>query len=133
MTVSVIVLAGVMLIAAPFIYRPWCHLICPFGMVSWFFEKLAVYRIKVNYHECIACDLCERACPSTVMGAILKRDRVIPDCFSCGNCIDSCPTNAIRLSVSRRAEGNYATGLKNKEARRRARSSQSQSEGSGGV
>ncbi len=128
LAVPAIIFIAILLLAAPFMYRPWCHLACPFGLVSWLFEKLAIFRIKVNYHDCIACDLCERACPSTVMGAILRKDRVIPDCFSCGNCIDVCPTDAIRFSTSRRDEGDYAVGLKNKEIRRRERRSRSQAE-----
>jgi ferredoxin len=37
------------------------------------------------------------------MGAILKQDKMtIPDCFSCGNCIEVCPTAAISLAVGKR-------------------------------
>ncbi len=89
------VFAGLTLVASLFVYRPWCHFLCPFGLVGWMFEKISVYKIKVNYETCIACQACARACPSTVMGAILKRDRVIPDCFSCGTCQSVCPTKSI--------------------------------------
>ena len=27
------------LLTSLYIYRPWCHLACPFGLVSWFFEE----------------------------------------------------------------------------------------------
>lgn len=85
-----------------FTYRPWCHLFCPFGLTGWFFEKLSLFRIKVNYEQCTACHACKDACPSTVMGAILKRDKIaIPDCFSCGNCIETCPTDAISFAGGR--------------------------------
>ena len=91
------------LVLSLFVYRPWCHLFCPFGLVGWLFEKLSIVRVKVDYSQCIACQACAKACPSAVMGAILKRDRmVIPDCFSCGNCIESCPTGAVRFATGKR-------------------------------
>ncbi len=93
---------GLLLVASLFIYRPWCHLFCPFGLVGWLVEKISLFKIRVNYESCIACGACEKACPSTVMGAILKRDRVLPDCFACANCIEACPTKSISLSTGRR-------------------------------
>jgi len=94
---------GLILLASLFIYRPWCHLFCPFGLVGWLLEKISIFKIRVNYDSCIACGACEKACPSTVMGAILKRDRVLPDCFACANCIEVCPTKSISLSAGKRA------------------------------
>lgn len=93
---------AVLLVSSVFIYRPWCHFFCPFGLVGWLFEKLSVYKIKVEYSTCIACGACERACPSTVMGAILKRDRIVPDCFACGECMEKCPTGSISFSAGKR-------------------------------
>ena len=93
----------VLLLSSLFVYRPWCHLFCPFGLTGWLFEKISLYRIRVNYDACISCNACEKACPSPVMGAILKRDKkVIPDCFSCGNCIETCPTKAVSFSFGKR-------------------------------
>ncbi len=76
---------ALVLAASVFIYRPWCHFLCPFGLVGWVAESAA------------------RACPSTAMGAILKQDRTIPDCFSCGVCLMICPTQSITLSAGQRA------------------------------
>ena len=91
-----------LLAASLFLYRPWCHLLCPFGLVGWLAEKISVYKVRVDYSKCVACGACERACPSTVMGAILRRDRVIPDCFSCGDCLAACPAGAVSFSAGRR-------------------------------
>jgi polyferredoxin len=85
-----------------FIYRPWCHFFCPFGLVGWLAEKISFLKIKVDYDKCISCEACSKACPSTVMDAILKRDRIIPDCFSCGTCIESCPADAISFASGKR-------------------------------
>ena len=85
-----------------FTYRPWCHFFCPFGLVSWLVEKLSIFRIKVDYDKCVACEACSQACPSRVMDAILKQDKVVPDCFSCGTCIEVCPAGAISFDRGKR-------------------------------
>ncbi|MBN2160129.1 MAG: 4Fe-4S binding protein [Spirochaetes bacterium] len=95
--ISAIIVSGL------FVYRPWCHLFCPFGLVSWLFEKLGFYKIQVDYATCIACEKCAKACPSNVMSVILKRNGVIPDCFSCGTCINVCPTGSISIRAGKRA------------------------------
>jgi len=92
------------LLSSLFIYRPWCHLFCPFGLIGWLGEKISLSKITVNYDTCIACEACAQACPSTVMGAILKRDRIIPDCFACATCITTCPTNSISWGLGSRAK-----------------------------
>ena len=85
-----------------FIYRPWCHFFCPFGFVGWIVEKVSLFKINVNYETCIACEACAKACPSTVMEAILKQNRIIPDCFACATCVQTCPTNSIHLELRKR-------------------------------
>lgn len=90
------------LFASLFVYRPWCNLFCPFGLVGWLVEKLSLFKIVVDYDTCIACETCAKSCPSTVMNAILKREKVIPDCFACGTCIHVCPTDSIGFRLQRR-------------------------------
>jgi formate hydrogenlyase subunit 6/NADH:ubiquinone oxidoreductase subunit I len=36
------------------------------------------------------------------MEAILKQNRIIPDCFACATCIQSCPTNSIHFELKKR-------------------------------
>ena len=93
---------GLLLVGSLFVYRPWCHLFCPFGLVGWLLEKVSLFKIKVNYDTCTACEACARACPSTVMNAILKRENVIPDCFACASCIGVCPTGSVNLAAGKR-------------------------------
>jgi len=93
---------AVLLAASLFVYRPWCHFFCPFGLAGWLAEKASVWKIKVDYSSCTACGTCEKACPSSVMGAILRRDRTIPDCFACGTCIGGCPTKSISFGTGKR-------------------------------
>lgn len=93
---------SLVLVASLFVYRPWCHFFCPFGLIGWLAEKISIFKIKVDYDKCISCEACSKACPSTVMDAILKQDKIIPDCFSCGTCIQTCPVNAISFTHGKR-------------------------------
>jgi len=103
LTLIGILAVAVIYIASLFIYRPWCHFACPFGLVGWIVEKISLVKISVDYDTCIACQQCAKACPSTVMNAILKREvTTIPDCFSCYTCRDVCPTNSIQFSTRKR-------------------------------
>jgi ferredoxin len=99
------VFTAVMLLLGLFVYRPWCHLFCPFGLTGWMVEKISLVKIAVNYGTCIACKKCANACPSTVMSAILLRDKkTIPDCFSCYTCRDVCPSGSIEFSANKRTK-----------------------------
>lgn len=109
---------ALLLISSLFVYRPWCHFACPFGLVGWLVEKLSIHKIHVDYEACISCEACAKACPSTVMEAILKRQsRGIPDCFSCGTCINVCPSDAISFGRGRRVlppQGKFDHATKDK-------------------
>ena len=97
------IFVGVVLLSSLLVYRPWCHLCCPFGFVGWLVEKISLNKISVDYTSCIACEKCVASCPSTVMSAILKQDKTtIPDCFSCYNCREICPTKSIEFSTRKR-------------------------------
>ena len=96
------VFIGGVLIASLLVYRPWCHLFCPFGLVGWAVEQISIFKVKVNRDTCTACSACSRACPSMAMDAILKGKSVVPDCFSCATCVDVCPTQSISFSAGKR-------------------------------
>jgi len=88
----------IILVAALFTYRPWCNLFCPFGLVSWLFERLSFWKIRVDYGRCTACRACTKACPSQAMEGILTGKALPADCFSCGDCLPACPTSAVQFT-----------------------------------
>jgi len=90
------------LILSIFVYRPWCYLFCPFGLLSWLFEKLSIYKIRINYATCTSCEACAKSCPSEAMSAILLKKKNLPDCFSCGTCINECPSGSIKYDICKR-------------------------------
>jgi polyferredoxin len=98
----------VLLLFSAVIYRPWCHLACPFGLVSWLCERLSIWRVGVDYDKCTACRTCMNHCPSEAMKGILLGEALPSDCFSCGDCLSACPTGAVqythRWGIPRSAE-----------------------------
>jgi len=80
-----------------FVYRPFCQLICPFGLYSWVLENLAFNKVRIDEKKCTKCGKCVSSCPTEAMKGIYsyKRKHFLPDCWSCGICIGACPTGAI--------------------------------------
>lgn len=90
---------GITLIASLFVYRPWCHFFCPFGLAGWLVEQVSIFKIRVDRALCINCNKCVVACPSNAMERILDDKKIRMDCFSCSSCIESCPVKAISFSA----------------------------------
>lgn len=63
-------------------------------------------RLIVDMSLCIACKICELACPTKVITVVKNPDKNVKEpqefvidygrCSFCGLCVDPCPTNAIR-------------------------------------
>ncbi len=94
-SVSVIAVIIGSFFASLFFYRPFCQLICPFGLISWIFEKISIFKIKIDYEKCTNCGECVNACPSQAAYGILSRKKMPADCFSCARCLRVCPVDAI--------------------------------------
>ena len=82
-----------------FVYRPFCYFICPMGFVSWIFEQVSIFRVRIDRDACIECGSCAKACPSNTCKAILEDKKLRPDCFSCMKCLVSCPVSAIKYGL----------------------------------
>ena len=88
------------LAASFWVYRPFCQLICPFGLVSWLAERLSIYRVRIDADKCIDCGLCIRACPSQAAAGRVHQKKMPADCFSCARCLAVCPVDAIRYETA---------------------------------
>lgn len=95
------VFAALLFGASFFVYRPWCHLACPFGLVGWLFERFSRFRIRIDRATYTPCMACANACPSDAMKAIVLEKPALPDCFSCGTCLDVCPTQSVHFASLR--------------------------------
>ena len=90
----VIPFAVVLLLSLP-IYRPFCYLACPLGLVTWGLEHLSLFRVRLDRKVCTDCALCLKKSPCPAVGAVLDQSRSRPDCHACGRCIEVCPEDAL--------------------------------------
>lgn len=81
-------------VAAVFVYRPWCTLLCPFGFIMDLTSRLGLFRLKLN-DNCIDCGACMRKCPT---GQAYKGS-VMAECYWCGRCLKVCKKDAITASL----------------------------------
>ena len=86
----------VFLVLSFFVYRPFCHLICPFGFISWIAERLSLTRVNIDHQKCTNCGACIRACPTEAAKGKVSDKLFGADCFSCARCLNVCPVDAIR-------------------------------------
>lgn len=89
----------VFLILAFFTYRPFCHLICPFGLMSWVAEKISLNRVIIDEEKCTKCGACIKACPSNAAKGKVESNTLPADCFSCARCLNVCPVDAIHYRM----------------------------------
>ena len=102
----ILVTVVVFLVLAFFTYRPFCHLICPFGFVSWIAEQISLTRVNIDHEKCTDCGLCIKACPSQAAKDRVSDKLFGADCFSCARCLNACPQDAIRYgSVFSKSSG----------------------------
>jgi len=83
------------------LYRPFCHLICPIGMMTHFTEQFSLYKVRFNKKACTDCGICVQKAPCPAMPEILKSAVLRPDCFACNVCLDVCPEDALDVGRQR--------------------------------
>jgi polyferredoxin len=83
--------SAAVLAASPFVYRPWCQFVCPFGLVGWLVEQVSLFRPRIDRGQCKQCQLCVKACPTQAMADRYVGKALRADCFACGTCIEACP------------------------------------------
>lgn len=79
-----------------FIPRFFCRVLCPLGALLGVISRFSLFRINRDVHKCTDCDLCLLRCE----GAADPQSAVrVSECFSCMNCIDDCPEDALSFSL----------------------------------
>ncbi|MEA3283193.1 MAG: 4Fe-4S binding protein [Euryarchaeota archaeon] len=102
--VVLVVLVGAVLVTSVFVYRPFCYLVCPVGLLTWVLEQVSIFHVRIDMEKCNGCKKCilKSSCPS--IKAIVDGDTLRPDCFACGICIDACPRDALKFGIRKKAK-----------------------------
>lgn len=85
----------VVLVAAVFIYRPFCRILCPLGAFWGLFNRVALFRLALT-GACSACNRCAKACP---VGLSLPEERNSAECIRCMACVGSCSHEVLQFKA----------------------------------
>jgi len=83
--------------------RWFCKYLCPIGGLQSLYSSLSLGKILIEKSKCTDCGACTRNCQ---MGVNIERhisagSPAIADmnCIFCGDCVDKCPTDALRFGM----------------------------------
>jgi ferredoxin len=103
----------VLMILSVVIKNFWCRYLCPYGALLGITGWFSPLKITRNAKTCIDCELCTKACPSSIR--VHASNRVFSDeCSGCLDCVDACPvkdTLGMKGAHSERYVRNWAFGL----------------------
>ena len=91
-----LVILIITLLSSIIIYRPFCRYVCPLGALYGLFNKISLYRIKIDSEKCIGCGLCQKTCKLDI--PVWKNPDSM-DCIRCGECKAVCPEKAITMKI----------------------------------
>lgn len=87
------ILLAVIVLSVVF-YRPFCKWLCPLGAFYALFNKISLFRMKVDRDKCVSCGKCAKACK---MDVDVTKTPDHTECIRCGMCIRACPVGAVRF------------------------------------
>ncbi len=96
-TAGILLVLGITLAAAIFIFRPFCYIACPLGLLTWAAEHVSIFKVRLDENACTECDACVEESPCPAVRSILDGKFSRPDCHACGRCIEACPEGAMKF------------------------------------
>ncbi len=82
----------VLILLSVIIYRPFCKYLCPLGAIYSLFNKVSIFKLRVDEEKCVSCGKCKKACK---MNVDPTKSPNHTECIRCGLCVEVCPTEAI--------------------------------------
>ena len=76
------------------IYRFFCRTLCPLGVIYGLMNRISVYHLEVDMHQCVNCGKCKKVCKMEV-DPVRTPNSV--ECIRCGECAQACPKKAIQI------------------------------------
>jgi ferredoxin-type protein NapH len=73
---------GAFVLSSLLIKRPFCRVICPFGLILSFFNRVSLFRLEVS-STCNHCDVCQKLCPVDIK---VYEDANSDQCIRCLDC-----------------------------------------------
>jgi ferredoxin len=76
--------------------RLFCNLLCPAGALLSIISRISVFKIAIVEERCTDCGFCEMVCKANCIDTDSKKID-FNACVGCYNCIDACPTVALKF------------------------------------
>ncbi|HEB62162.1 MAG TPA: 4Fe-4S binding protein [Bacteroidetes bacterium] len=91
------ILLGILLISSLFIYRPFCKMVCPAGLIFGWVTKLPGASVLGITNSCTGCKICNTSCS---INAITRENKISKldnqECIMCGECMNDCRIKSIK-------------------------------------
>lgn len=102
------VVALVTILALTLGRRSFCHYVCwmaPFMIIGTKIKNIFKYpslHLDGEKDKCISCSICNKKCPMSLdVNSMVKKEKMHNlECILCGECVDSCPKKAIKITFS---------------------------------
>jgi polyferredoxin len=102
-----LVIAAAVVVGCMAVCRFFCKVLCPLGAFYGLFNKVALYRIRLEEKNCTHCGACSKVCKMAIYPSLEPNS---PECVRCGDCVRACRFAALEVGFccSRTAKENVS-------------------------